>query len=1055
MNFHGSPAQLQTQIRNLLADHGMFEFVCDHLFSPYDQEGSGALTLPVAAPMIQDILKLLGQSDSSDAVYAVWQAHCDPTMRHMTAAQFRPFVRSLFQGYLDGCDSAKEKSAVMQVQAVVAPPQMPVAFPAEQSALAKDGRPAQLAGIGFRGRSNEAGRRSPKARTHPRTSSLQAGQRSGQVKGGYPDGGLTKGAALEQQELEPLKPSVVGEGAAPTPPAPMARPPVVGPAAPPEVQVPGAAVGIPACADKSLAAPASITQQERIISGAVVQDARTSPPPPGHTVPNAIARVGIDAATWQKAPVAPAQAAGGGSGVVVQDIEAKLSPQGDVTSSARVGGTAGTVVDLDADVMHASAGGGCSNTEVPAEAVVSSAQRFPAQAVVPHDPLSQAFAALHHEAFDLIKVARSHATPSAARDHSEGRATVFDSLDSALRFAYRLLVDELAPKGLLFKDPEFGPTDEDPEGMCALHRRNALPAGETTEAFGGPDGICWLRPGRVRSVPEWPPVFAGERCIVRAGVFNDSWLIGALGTLAAVDETSLFGEASGCCEPFGVYPRVFWDPELRRHGLYCFRFNKYGRWVYVVVDDQLPFSKPDQAPLFAQATSRDCGATLLWVPLIEKAYAKLHGAYEALSQGLVDDALADLTSWPVDKIQVSKYAKPAEAGTTNKKPKDPAELWSSLKNEFSAGAAMACSASGSAGGAETGGVDAAAGVGDQFVRVDGDGVHVNTGIQRNFAYAVPLLQEVWAGEGGSQASALQVVQLRDLAGAAGGVGRVGPYNGDGGRQLLDPQGDLWRRDPAVAAQLRASAVAVGRSLFLAPPRESASDGGGNGLENGDDEGDNFAMRFEVWLQVFTHVFVCRPLTPAAGWQTIRLDGRWTPRTCGGTPIPVKRVVPATPESWARNPQCRLLLLDATSCGSGEFNGSDVDALPSHVEVCVSLMQPDARMSAGSAFPFWDRLLELFICIMQLKEPGERLSVFDKTRIPKQGGASLISRRREVLLRLRLPAPGSYAVVPSTWEPQLSNLTNEAPFLLSLYVRCPPGRFRMDAPPAEGWTVLEA
>jgi len=33
-----------------------------------------------------------------------------------------------------------------------------------------------------------------------------------------------------------------------------------------------------------------------------------------------------------------------------------------------------------------------------------------------------------------------------------------------------------------------------------------------------------------------------------------------------------------------------------------------------------------------------------WVPLIEKAYAKLHGCYEAIESGNIAVALSDLTS---------------------------------------------------------------------------------------------------------------------------------------------------------------------------------------------------------------------------------------------------------------------------------------------------------------------------------------------------------------------------------------------------------------------------
>ena len=48
------------------------------------------------------------------------------------------------------------------------------------------------------------------------------------------------------------------------------------------------------------------------------------------------------------------------------------------------------------------------------------------------------------------------------------------------------------------------------------------------------------------------------------------------------------------------------------------------------------------------------GGQQLWTSLLEKAYAKAHGSYNAISGGWVSEALLDLTGAPTESIDLSE-----------------------------------------------------------------------------------------------------------------------------------------------------------------------------------------------------------------------------------------------------------------------------------------------------------------------------------------------------------------------------------------------------------------
>ncbi|KAH8099828.1 hypothetical protein BXZ70DRAFT_220215 [Cristinia sonorae] len=155
---------------------------------------------------------------------------------------------------------------------------------------------------------------------------------------------------------------------------------------------------------------------------------------------------------------------------------------------------------------------------------------------------------------------------------------------------------------------------------------------------------------QIFSKPQFFSHSAANASDIKQGMLGDCWFLSALSTVST---------APGLIEKICV-------ARDEKVGVYGFIFFRDNFWVTVIIDDLLFTSVPKWEELRSEeqelyhnskdsynATARKGGASLFfaksgtagetWVPLIEKAYAKLHGNFAYLSGGRTCEGIEDLT----------------------------------------------------------------------------------------------------------------------------------------------------------------------------------------------------------------------------------------------------------------------------------------------------------------------------------------------------------------------------------------------------------------------------
>ncbi|XP_062565591.1 calpain-B-like isoform X2 [Armigeres subalbatus] len=461
--------------------------------------------------------------------------------------------------------------------------------------------------------------------------------------------------------------------------------------------------------------------------------------------------------------------------------------------------------------------------------------------------------------------------------------------------------------GTLFEDPEF-PANNSSLTFSEESRQN----------------LKWLRPSEIAADPRF---FENSysRFDVNQGELGDCWLLAAAANLT--QDSQLFTR---------VVPG---DNSFKQDyaGIFHFRFWRFGQWCDVVIDDRLPTV---HGKLVYMRSTED---NEFWSALLEKAYAKLFGSYEALRGGSASEAMVDFTGGVAESYEMKDV---------------PQDLFQIIEKGFKSHAMFACSLEP-----------------DPFKPE----AETPQGLIRGHAYSLTMAKMVDIQTPNVKGK-IPLLRLRNP------WGNANEWNG-----AWSDKSPEWKFIPEETKK------EIGLIFEL--------DG-------------EFWMSYQDFVKYFDRIEICNmspdcPIIRQRGeypWKQSAFEGEWViGSTAGGCRN--------YPETFWHNPQYVVHLKD-----------SDKHDEEGKATAIIALQQKNRRSKRNKGMD----CLTIGLIIYRVTERDLIKKPLPKDFFLRNASVarSTFLNMREVTSRFRLN-PGTYVVVPSTFEPNI-----EGEFLIRVFSECP-------------------